>query len=199
MTKLFESCVVCFPTFTTLMTTFSCHYLSYTIAKNSFLITLCLGKLRPTTVPTTMKMRWREYARLVTSDTTKLPLSSKSSEKNNLALRLQVPKRYSRLLPGLATALGFAILFTTSVLLLRRYTGPHSYPHVRRTPLNKEGLPPLFEAYSRYECHLPQQQNDDFAARKYIFMANHAHGCGWGNVLQEMIYSSLVASESGRG
>ena len=142
---------------------------------------------------TTMNLRWREYANLPTSDAY-LPLNSKISENNILCLRLQVPKRYSRLLLGLLVALGFIYFFDTGLLHRR---GKNLYPQVLHTPPNGIHLPPLYEAYVEYEKNLPQQQDD--ADRKYIYMGNHVFGLGWNNVLQEMIYSSLVASESGRG
>ena len=146
-----------------------------------------------------MSRRWFEYSKLPTSDG-HLPLNSNSNH-SFLGLRLLVPKRYSRLLLGLLIAL----LFTVTVLLPRRrynnsYTHPSSYPQVLHTPPNDTTLPPLYEAYIEYENNLPQQQDDDnFAEHKYIYMANHVFGLGWNNVLQDMIYNSLVASESGRG
>ena len=149
-----------------------------------------------------MNFRWREYARFPTSDTG-LPLSSKISEKNSpssvLGLRsLQIPKRYSRLLLSLVITLGFIFFFFDTGLLPRR-SNPHPYPQVLRIAPDDSGLPPLYEAYTEYEKNLLQQQDDHFAERKYIFTRNHAYGAGWGNILQEMIHGSLVASESGRG
>lgn len=106
---------------------------------------------------------------------------------------MQIPKRYLRLLLVFVVALGFKFFFD----LLPRRSDSHPYPQVVRTGLHDSGLPPLYEAYVEYENNLPQQ--DNVAERKYIFMANHLYGVGWGNVLQEMIHISLVASESGRG
>jgi hypothetical protein len=146
-----------------------------------------------------MIWRWREYAKLLTADAG-LPLTSKISQKNTqsiLGLGLQVPKRYSRLLVILVVALGFIVFFDTG--FLPRHENSHPYPQILHTPPNDSGLPPLYEAYIEYENNLLQQQDDNFAERKYIFMGNHLYGLGWGNVLQEMIHGSLVASESGRG
>lgn len=137
---------------------------------------------------------WREYEKLLTADAG-LPLSSKISEQNTqsiLGLHLQVPKRYSRLLVTLVVALGFIVFFNSA-------RHKNSYPRIRHTPPNDSGLPPLYEAYIEYENNLLQQQDDNFAERKYIFMADHLYGVGWGNILQEIIHDSLVASESGRG
>lgn len=148
-----------------------------------------------------MNFRWREYAKLPTSDAY-LPLNSKIPETNIhsfLCLRLQVPKRYSRLLLGLLLALGFFYFFDTGLLPRRDDSRPYSYPRVLLTAPNDTSLPPLYEAYTEYENNLPQQQDDNFAERKYIYMGNHVFGLGWNNVLQDMIYSTLVASESGRG
>jgi hypothetical protein len=128
-----------------------------------------------------MNLRWLEYAKLPTSD------------------GLQVPKRYSRLLLGLLIALGFVFFFDTGLLFRRNTSHPYSYPQVLRTPPSRSSLPPLYEAYTEYENNLPQQQDDKFAERKYIYMANHVFGIGWNNVLQDIIYSCLVASETGRG
>ena len=142
--------------------------------------------------------RWRGYITLPTSDS-KLPLNSKISDNNTHSipgLRLQVPKRYSRLLLALVIVLGLLSIFRGTSLPSRLY---YPYPKILLAAPDENGLPPLFEAYTDYENHLPQQLDVNFAERKYIFMANHAHGCGWGNALQEMIYSSLVASGSGRG
>lgn len=147
-----------------------------------------------------MNLRWREYAKLPTSDAY-LPPNSKIPENNFhffLCLRLQVPKRYSRLLLGLLIALGFFCFFDTGLLFRRDNSRPYSYPQVLRTAPNDTTLPPLYEAYVEYENNLPLQV-DNFAERKYIYMANHVFGVGWNNVLQDMIYSSLVASEAGRG
>lgn len=139
-----------------------------------------------------MNIGWREYGRLPTSDV-RLP---ETKTQSILGLRFQVPKRYSRLLYGFVAISGLIFFFNAG--LLHRHNNPHPYPQVLLTPSNNRDLPPLFEAYTEYEDHLPQQL-DESKERKYIFMANHAYGCGWGNVLQDMIYSSLVASESGRG
>ena len=145
-----------------------------------------------------MNLRWREYAKLPTSDV-HLPMNSKLQENSILGLRLHVPKRYSRLLLGFVMALGFCYFFDTGLLPRRDNSRPYSYPRVTRIPPNNTSLPPLYEAYAEYENNLPQQQDDNFGERKYIFMRNHVYGAGWNNALQEMIYSSLAASESGRG
>ncbi|KAF8799245.1 hypothetical protein BYT27DRAFT_7228035 [Phlegmacium glaucopus] len=148
-----------------------------------------------------MNIRWREYARLPTSDT-KLPLNAKTPENNThsiLGLRMIVPKRYSRLLLALVVALGIFYFFHAGLLPHRYNPQVQPYPQVLQNAPDKSGLPPLFEAYTEYENHLPQQLDDNIAERKYIFVANHAHGCGWGNALQEMVFSTLVASGSGRG
>jgi hypothetical protein len=149
-----------------------------------------------------MNLRWREYAILPTSDVHP-PMNSKISENSiQSCMRLQVPKRYSRLLLAVLVALGFIYFFDTGLLLRRdnSHSLSYSYPQVLLTAPNNSSLPPLYEAYVEYENNLPQQQqDDDFAKRKYIYIGNHIFGLGWNNVLQEMIYSSLAASESGRG
>jgi hypothetical protein len=150
-----------------------------------------------------MNLRWLEYAKLPTTLDAYLPLNSNNSENNIqsfLGLRLQVPKRYSRLLLGLLIAVGFICFFDTGLLPRRNNNShPYSYPQVLRTPPYRSSLPPLYEAYTEYENNLPQQQDDNFAERKYIYMGNHVFGIGWNNVLQDIIYNCLVASELGRG
>ena len=144
-----------------------------------------------------MNLRWPEYLKLRTSDGyTHLPLNAMKSENTCLCLRLPVPKRCWRLFlqVGLLIALGFIFFFDTGLLFRR-----NSYPQVLLTPPSSSSLPPLYEAYTEYENNLPQQQDDNSAERKYIYMANHVFGLGWNNVLQDMIYNCLVASEAGRG
>lgn len=78
---------------------------------------------------------------------------------------------------------------------------PH-YPNVRNTPpgVNESGLPPLYEEYRKYEDLLSEQKLEEAPEdARYIFFANHAHGSGWGNVLQEMVFSAMLASEAKLG
>ncbi|KAF5346661.1 hypothetical protein D9758_013213 [Tetrapyrgos nigripes] len=74
--------------------------------------------------------------------------------------------------------------------------------------LNQQELPPLYEKWIRYERSLPQHDwslssppplfslgpgSERKKQTKYLFVANHAYGVGWGNVLQEMFLNAYLA------
>ncbi|KAF8167299.1 hypothetical protein B0H34DRAFT_681296 [Crassisporium funariophilum] len=75
------------------------------------------------------------------------------------------------------------------------------YPEPQDIPprIQRTGMPPLYEAYMDFENHLTKQVEGNTPTRKYIYFANHVASCGWGNVLQETVFSSLVASGLDRG
>ncbi|KAK7443273.1 hypothetical protein VKT23_015870 [Stygiomarasmius scandens] len=58
-------------------------------------------------------------------------------------------------------------------------------------------LPPLYEEWHEQERKFPQHDlklpPPEGRVAKYLFMADHAHNCGWGNVLQEMILNAHIA------
>ncbi|CCM02755.1 uncharacterized protein FIBRA_04863 [Fibroporia radiculosa] len=62
------------------------------------------------------------------------------------------------------------------------------------------GLPPVYYNYHRYELQLPQHNADYLPIRemKFIWMANHVRGAGWGNALQELLLNSYLAYRSRR-
>ena len=121
-----------------------------------------------------------------------------------------LPKRYARFL--------FSTTFTIFLFLLIlhqsfknhqlkayfKHPTPYPdipYPEIQLEPDNSENLPPLFEAYQTYEDAVSEwnikhygNQND-----RYLYIGNHPVGAGWGNIMQEMVTSSLLASGSGRG
>jgi len=107
----------------------------------------------------------------------------------------RLPKRYLRLFFAFCSVLAFWSLWyatpepTTTPRLV-------PYPAVEDTPLIND--PPAYERYREYEDALSQQGGDDLQRRKYLYFANHAWGCGWGNVLQEMLMSALLAHDARR-
>ncbi|KAK7439760.1 hypothetical protein VKT23_017335 [Stygiomarasmius scandens] len=58
-------------------------------------------------------------------------------------------------------------------------------------------LPPLYEEWHEQERNFPQHDlklpPPEGRVAKYLYMADHAQGCGWGNVLQEMILNAHFA------
>ncbi|KAI0801371.1 hypothetical protein C8Q74DRAFT_1241589 [Fomes fomentarius] len=63
-------------------------------------------------------------------------------------------------------------------------------------------LPPLYDNYQRAERNLPQHNPElpppEGKRGKYIWFANHVHGSGWGNAMQEHLLNAHLAHESGR-
>ncbi|PPQ97873.1 hypothetical protein CVT26_013042 [Gymnopilus dilepis] len=144
----------------------------------------------------------------------KPPAPSMSGSSSYPACRL--PKRYTRLL--IATLISGVVLLSlefdvlsSSVFSNRRRDDDLtiSFPSVqdRPPPDDTSGLPPLYHAYREYEDSLSEkhlvEQNTTTGSEdghgRYIFFANHAHTCGWGNVLQEMLFSALLADKAGLG
>ncbi|THV02287.1 hypothetical protein K435DRAFT_921704 [Dendrothele bispora CBS 962.96] len=75
------------------------------------------------------------------------------------------------------------------------------YPRYHTTPDDHNpALPPLYEEWIQYERNLPQhfESLPEGNKSKFIFMANHAHGVGWGNVLQEMFLNAYLAYSTNR-
>ncbi|KAJ4476188.1 hypothetical protein J3R30DRAFT_3704724 [Lentinula aciculospora] len=126
------------------------------------------------------------------------------------ALKSLLTKRYCRVL--------FLALFSTTFLFfLLKLTPPPSFEPLQLTHSRAsddlvllpppypsfptfeqlKGLPPLFEAWKEYERTLSQHEKDD-GTTKFVYMKNHVHASGWGNVLQEMILNTHLAYLSGR-
>ncbi|OBZ68588.1 hypothetical protein A0H81_11555 [Grifola frondosa] len=66
----------------------------------------------------------------------------------------------------------------------------------------KHAFPPLYEKYHQWELRLPQHDPNlplpEGRNGKYIWMANHVQGSGWGNAMQELLLSAHLAYSSGR-
>ncbi len=75
------------------------------------------------------------------------------------------------------------------------------YPEVQLEPDNSQNLPPLFEAYKKYEDAVSEWNIEHYGNENdgYLYFGNLVVGAGWGNFMQEMVTSSLLASGSGRG
>ncbi|KAL0955215.1 hypothetical protein HGRIS_004118 [Hohenbuehelia grisea] len=63
-------------------------------------------------------------------------------------------------------------------------------------------LPPMYERFHEYERNLPQH-NESLPApegknARFLWVANHAHASGWGNIMQEMIFNAHLAYASDR-
>jgi len=121
---------------------------------------------------------------------------------------LSLPKRYIRLLLLiLAVCVLFPFFFNpyqdlhdNSSASIRYSDIP--YPKVQLTPPNKSSnLPPLYEEYRDYEDRVSNWNLKTYgkASDGYIYVSHHAFGAGWGNIMQELVFSTLLASGSGRG
>jgi len=122
-----------------------------------------------------------------------------------------IPKRYARLL--------LATIFSTGIFFLIQHSFQHvtyinegwqfanssigypRYPETKLTPNNSENLPPLFHTYRQYEDAVAEWNLGRYGkpGDKYIYLSNHASGSGWGNIMEEMVTGTLLASGSGRG
>ncbi|KAI0082141.1 hypothetical protein K474DRAFT_1634064 [Panus rudis PR-1116 ss-1] len=92
-----------------------------------------------------------------------------------------------------------AIFFLFCTALLRLW--PPQLP----TPIASlvdESLPPLYEQYHQEELGLPQHNPDlpfpEGREGRYVFIANHVYGLGWGNAMQQVLLDSFLAYKSGR-
>jgi hypothetical protein len=135
-----------------------------------------------------------------------LPTTTKSGFKQPGLLSL--PKRYIRLL---LFVLAVCVLFTFfsdpnqqlhdhSSASIRYSDIP--YPEIQLTSPNKTSdLPPLYEEYRDYEDRVSNWNLKTYgkASDGYIYVSSHASGAGWGNIMQELVFSTLLASGSGRG
>ncbi|OSX66839.1 hypothetical protein POSPLADRAFT_1129442 [Postia placenta MAD-698-R-SB12] len=101
-------------------------------------------------------------------------------------------------------AAALTVLLTTAFIASRIYRNaaaglPLRLPYIAWSPI--EDLPPLYDRFHRYELQLPQHQANyslSHSDRKYLWVANHARGVGWGNVMQEMLLNHQLALKAGR-
>uniref|UniRef100_A0A8H7XVM8 Uncharacterized protein n=1 Tax=Psilocybe cubensis TaxID=181762 RepID=A0A8H7XVM8_PSICU len=127
----------------------------------------------------------------------------------------RLPKRYIRMIIGIFIISGSLYLSQLQWKFLQAtstegYTVPYpdaqdASPFNESAPINSTipPLPPLYERYREYEDDLSVNNllnhAGGIAEGSYIFFANHASGCGWGNVLQEMVFSAMLAGEAKLG
>lgn len=137
------------------------------------------------------------------------PVKSNSQQRSFLSL----PKRYFRFFLVFLAAcilLTFVLLDTRQVYEsyeIHRNTSVSiqypdiPYPEVQLTSPDRSNLPPLYEAYRTYEDRIAEWNLKTYgkANDRYMYISNHASGSGWGNIMQEMVYCTLLASGSGRG
>ncbi|KAK7457863.1 hypothetical protein VKT23_010208 [Stygiomarasmius scandens] len=102
------------------------------------------------------------------------------------------PRRYFRFLSAGVLLLTVSLYFKFQ-LKSERTLSQDEYP----TPFSAHSataLPPLYEKWTIYERNLPQHKANALSSEsQFLFMANHAHGVGWGNVLQEMFLNAHLA------
>ena len=111
-------------------------------------------------------------------------------------LGARLPKRYLRTFLVFCSVLAFWSLWhSTSNSEPKTKPRLVPYPAVEDAPLIND--PPVYERYREYEDAL-SLRGGDLQQKKYLYFANHAWGCGWGNVLQEMLMSALLAHDAQR-
>lgn len=115
-----------------------------------------------------------------------------------------IPKRYMRLVFATLVSFGIWIFvhrLSSAQEAITDENDTPKYPQVQMAapnPMSK--LPPLYEAYREYEDSVSEQNlRGQNGTQRYIFFANQAYGCGWGNVLQEIVLNTLLAAEANLG
>lgn len=153
--------------------------------------------------------RWLEYI-FVVSDPTKQNAPhwrQKDGESHWVRmLPTSLPRRYSRIILAILVACGFLYTFHGEYLSAKYISEQEStsqlsiaFPEVQQD-FPDDGLPPLYEAYRAYEDGVSERILESMnTTGRYINFANRPTGCGWGNVLQEMVFGSLLASEANLG
>ncbi|KAH9885452.1 hypothetical protein C8Q73DRAFT_304313 [Cubamyces lactineus] len=74
-------------------------------------------------------------------------------------------------------------------------------PPIPPPPTITSPLPPLYENYHHTELSLSQHHWDQKRPRKdekFLFVAGHSRGCGWGNAMQELLLNAYMAYKAGR-
>ena len=115
-----------------------------------------------------------------------------------------IPKRYMRLVFATLLSIGIWISFqrlSSAQEALTAENNAPEYPQVQLTASNPiSPLPPLYEAYREYEDSVSEKNlRSHNGTQRYIYFANQAYGCGWGNVLQEIVLNTLLAAEANLG
>ncbi|KAH9854362.1 hypothetical protein C2E23DRAFT_818421 [Lenzites betulinus] len=97
--------------------------------------------------------------------------------------------------------LRLAIFAVAAFFAIRIFFGLDAFVTVVKTEPD-DGKPPLYQDYHRWELRLPQHNPDlpypEGRHGQFIWMANHVHGSGWGNAMQEHLLNAHLAYKSGR-
>lgn len=140
-----------------------------------------------------------------------LPTTIKSNSQQKVVLLL--PKRYNRLFLLILVVCSLVIFFWFDRRLSNKNHESYDsignpirypntpYPEVRLNPPDTSDLPPLYEAYRDYEDRITEWNLKTYGKQsdRYMYLSSHAMEAGWGNILQEMVFTTLLASGSGRG
>ncbi|CCM02754.1 uncharacterized protein FIBRA_04862 [Fibroporia radiculosa] len=100
------------------------------------------------------------------------------------------------------TRFAFLTLVALSVLaILRGFNVGDGLLYIADPPENHI-FPPLYPQYHESELRLSQHDPGlpypEGREGKFLFMANHVHASGWGNVMQELLLNSYLAYKSER-
>jgi hypothetical protein len=141
-----------------------------------------------------------------------LPTTVKSNSRQNVVLLL--PKRYIRLFLFFLAVCTLVVFFLydppqtrAGIQTYRNASSPTRYPDIPYpeiqlvSPDKSNNLPPLYEEYRNYEDRVTEWNLKTYGkdSDRYVYFSNQAHAAGWGNIMQEMVFSTLLASGSGRG
>ncbi|KZT07597.1 uncharacterized protein LAESUDRAFT_724558 [Laetiporus sulphureus 93-53] len=126
-----------------------------------------------------------------------LPKTNGQNAQGAMASRTPwLTRRYTKLLAAV-------LVLLVGVPLVFRFHGtthwrPLAAPHAPEPEAERvHETPPLYGRFHEYEMQTSRQTADP-PDTKYIFFANHAHTCGWGNVMQELLLHSYLAHRLGR-
>jgi hypothetical protein len=152
--------------------------------------------------------RWSDYYQLSSVSHYSSPLGSKANDKFNYPILVppRLPKRFTRILLAVLVSLWVFYFFRSGKPwsshrvpeLAEIGEGIPLYPKAQDSPVD-HNLPPLYEAYAEYEDLLSERNIQNYTSQRYISFENHAHSCGWGNVMQDMVFSALLAAEANIG
>lgn len=153
--------------------------------------------------------RWSDYYPLSSIFPHSSPIGSNANDKFNypiLKVPARLPKRYTRILLAVLVFLCCFYFFSPE----RPWSSQRVpelaeigeeiplYPKAQDSLVN-HNLPPLYQAYAEYEDLLSERNIQNYTSQRYISFANHVHSCGWGNVMQDIVFSALLAAEANIG
>ncbi|KAI0937462.1 hypothetical protein AcV5_005368 [Taiwanofungus camphoratus] len=144
--------------------------------------------------------RWRSRTRNTSSTlpTTKIVDQAQSAT----SWTLSFSRRRTKI--AIAVSISLMVIFVAPIIFglfasaaFVSDTVLHSLALIKSAP-----LPPLYSAFHEYELRLPQHSlNLSFPEgqeRAYLWIENHEHGVGWGNVMQQLLLNSYLAYRAGR-